>query len=136
MNVIELARQLGAALQEESVYKEFVVAKDNNDNDAELQSMIMNFNDLRRQLNVEMSKDNKDAEAMKRLDSDIREVYGKIMTRTSMTEYNAAREALDKLLSSVNYIITMAANGEDPMTCPAEPPQNCSGSCASCSGCH
>lgn len=136
MNTIEIARQLGAAIQEDESYKTFVVAKANNDNDTELQKMIMNFNELRRELNMEMSKADKDGDAMTRLDAEIKELYGNIMARQSMVEYNAAREDLDKLLSSVNYIITMAANGEDPMTCPSEPPQGCSGSCSSCAGCH
>lgn len=136
MNVIELARQLGVALQADERFKTFTVAKNNNDNDAELQEKIAQFNELRRQLNVEMSKDEKDAEAMKKLDGEIKNIYGEIMTRPSMIEYNTAREAMDKLLNSVNFIITMAANGEDPMTCPEEQPQSCSGSCSGCSGCH
>lgn len=136
MNVIELARQLGAELQADERYKAFVVAKENNDNDTELQAMIGKFNDLRRDLNVEMSKEEKDGEAMTKLDEEIKKLYGDIMTRPSMVEYNTAREAMDKLLSSVNFIITMAANGEDPMTCPEEQPHSCSGSCSSCGGCH
>lgn len=136
MNVIELARQLGVALQADERFKTFSVAKDNNDNDAELQEKIAQFNELRRQLNVEMSKEDKDAEAMKKLDGQIKNIYGEIMTRPSMIEYNSAREEMDKLLNSVNFIITMAANGEDPMTCPEEQPHSCSGSCSSCSGCH
>lgn len=136
MNVIELARQLGVALQADERFKTFTVAKENNDNDAELQEKIAQFNELRRQLNVEMSKDEKDADAMKKLDTDIKNLYTEIMERPSMVEYNTAREAMDKLLNSVNFIITMAANGEDPMTCPEEQPHSCSGSCASCGGCH
>ena len=136
MNVIELARQLGVALQADERFKTFSVAKANNDNDAELQEKIAQFNDLRRQLNMEMSKEEKDAEAMKALDGQIKNIYGEIMTRPSMIEYNKAREAMDKLLDSVNFIITMAANGEDPMTCPEEQPHSCSGSCSSCGGCH
>ncbi len=136
MNVIELARQLGVALQADERFKTFTVAKENNDNDAELQEKIAQFNDLRRQLNMEMSKEEKDAEAMKSLDGQIKNIYGEIMTRPSMIEYNKAREAMDKLLDSVNFIITMAANGEDPMTCPEEQPHSCSGSCSSCGGCH
>lgn len=136
MNVIELARQLGVALQADERFKTFTVAKENNDNDAELQEKIAQFNDLRRQLNMEMSKDEKDAEAMKSLDGQIKNIYGEIMTRPSMIEYNKAREAMDKLLDSVNFIITMAANGEDPVTCPEEQPHSCSGSCSTCGGCH
>lgn len=136
MNVIELARQLGVALQADERFKAFTVAKDNNDNDAELQEKIAQFNELRRQLNVEMGKDDKDTEAMTKLNGEIQNIYGEIMTRPSMIEYNTAREAMDKLLNSVNFIITMAANGEDPMTCPEEQPHSCSGSCSTCGGCH
>lgn len=136
MTVIELARQLGVALQADERFKAFTVAKDNNDNDAELQEKIAQFNELRRQLNVEMGKDDKDAEAMTKLNGEIQNIYGEIMTRPSMIEYNTAREAMDKLLNSVNFIITMAANGEDPMTCPEEQPHSCSGSCSTCGGCH
>ncbi len=136
MNVIELARQLGVALQADERFKAFTVAKDNNDNDAELQEKIAQFNELRRQLNVEMGKDDKDTETMTKLNGEIQNVYGEIMTRPSMIEYNTAREAIDKLLNSVNFIITMAANGEDPMTCPEEQPHSCSGSCSTCGGCH
>lgn len=136
MTVIELARQLGVALQADERFKAFTVAKDNNDNDAELQEKIAQFNELRRQLNVEMGKDDKDTEAMTKLNGEIQNIYGEIMTRPSMIEYNTAREAMDKLLNSVNFIITMAANGEDPMTCPEEQPHSCSGSCSTCGGCH
>lgn len=136
MTVIELARQLGVALQADERFKAFTVAKDNNDNDAELQKKIAQFNELRRQLNVEMGKDDKDTEAMTKLNGEIQNIYGEIMTRPSMIEYNTAREAMDKLLNSVNFIITMAANGEDPMTCPEEQPHSCSGSCSTCGGCH
>lgn len=136
MNVIELARELGKALQEDGRYKAFEVAKKKNDSDTELQATIEKFNELRRDLNVEMGKEEKDGDKMTALDTEIKEVYSKIMGNESMIEYNSTRESMDKLLSSVNFIITMAANGEDPMTCPEEQPQSCSGSCSSCNGCN
>ena len=73
---------------------------------------------------------------MTALDTQIRELYDEIMAMPKMIAFNEAKEVMDKLLGSVNYIISMAANGEDPMTCPEEAPHSCSGSCASCGGCH
>ena len=136
MNVIELARQLGAELQKDGRYAAFYAAKELNDKDDVLQGLIEKFNDLRKDLNVEMSKDDKDTETMKRLDEEIRKIYAEIMSRPAMIEYNNTKDALDMLLNSINYIITMAANGEDPMTCPEEQPHSCSGSCSTCGGCH
>lgn len=136
MTVIELARELGKALQEDERYKKYLEAKEKNDKDIELQNMIGEFNVKRMQLNQEMQKDEKDPETMQKLDGELKEIYTKIMSNSNMSEFNSAQEAVDKLLNSVNYIITTAANGDDPMTCPEEPPASCGGSCSTCGGCH
>lgn len=135
MTVIEKARELGRLLQESEEYKNYIETKRVNDTDTALQNMIGEFNILRMKLNQEMSKEKKDADEMKRLDSEIKELYGKIMSNRSMAEYTAASEKLEKLINSVNYIISQAANGEDPMTCPDTAP-SCTGSCSTCGGCH
>lgn len=135
MTVIEKARELGRLLQESEEYKNYTETKRVNDTDTALQNMIGEFNILRMKLNQEMSKEKKDADEMKRLDSEIKELYGKIMSNRSMAEYTAASEKLEKLINSVNYIISQAANGEDPMTCPDTAP-SCTGSCSTCGGCH
>lgn len=136
MTVIELARELGKALQEDERYKKYQEAKEKNDKDVELQNMIGDFNVKRMQLNQEMQKEEKDAEAMQKLDGELKEIYTKIMANPNMAEFNTAQGAVDKLLNSVNFIISMATNGEDPMTCPEEQPASCGGSCSTCGGCH
>ncbi len=136
MNVIESARALGVALQENEAYKKFDEVSKENDNNTELQNKIGEFNMLRMQLNQEMQNPEKDAEKMTSLDTTIKELYDDIMGMPSMVAFNEAKEELDGILSSVNYIITAAANGEDPMTCPEHAPEGCGGSCSSCSGCH
>ncbi len=136
MTVIEMARELGKALQEDERYKKYQEAKIKNDKDVELQNMIGDFNVKRMQLNQEMQKKEKDADAMKRLDAELKEVYNKIMANPNMAEFTAAQEKVEKLINSVNFIISMAANGEDPMTCPEEQPASCGGSCSTCGSCH
>lgn len=135
MTIIEQARALGAALQEDERYKKFDKAAKLNDTDTDIQNKIGEFNLMRAELNQEMAKPDKDGEKMTKLDNDLRALYDEIMNMPSMIAFNEAKEELDKLLSSINYIITCAANGEDPMTCPDEAP-HCSGSCSSCGGCH
>ena len=135
MDIIEQTRALGAALQADERFKRFEEAARLNDTDTAIQNKIGEFNLLRADLNKEMAKEDKDGEKITALDTEIRELYAEIMGMPSMVAFNKAKEEMDKLLQSINYIITSAANGEDPMTCPAEAPQ-CSGSCATCGGCH
>lgn len=138
MNVIESARALGAAIQQDERYLKFQEATKASDTDGELQSKIGEFNLLRMKLSNEMQKPEaeKDAEAMTTLDTDIKALYDEIMAMPTMVAYNDAKAGLDDMLGSVNFIISMSANGEDPMTCPDHAPAGCGGSCATCGGCH
>ncbi|MBO5449149.1 MAG: YlbF family regulator [Ruminococcus sp.] len=136
MNVIEMTRELGKAIQQDERYKKYMAACAENDTNTEIQNKIGKFNQLRSQLSVEMQKPDKNADALTSLDREIKELYDEIMAMPSMVRFNESKAEMDALINSVNYIITSAANGEDPETCPAEPPQSCSGSCATCGGCH
>ena len=136
MNVIEMARELGKTIQQDERYKKYMSACTANDTDTEIQNAIGKFNQLRSELSIEMQKPDTDAERMTSLDKEIKELYDEIMAMPKMVAFNESKAEMDALLNSVNYIISMAANGEDPETCPAEPPHSCSGSCSTCGGCH
>lgn len=135
MNVIELTRQLGKAIQEDERYKKYEEICAVNDKDTELQNSIGKFNQMRQELSFEMRKPDKDADKLTELDRDIKELYDQIMATPKMVAYNEAKAEIDALMKSVYYILQQAANGEDPETCPAQAPSGCSGSCSSCSGC-
>ncbi|MBE6852926.1 MAG: YlbF family regulator [Ruminococcus sp.] len=134
MDIIEKTRELGKMIQQDERYKAYVAAREGNDNDPDLQQLISEFNVKRSELNNEMIKDDKDTEKLKSLDEEIKTLYGKIMDSEPMIKFNEAKSEMDSLLSQINNIITMCANGEDPDTCSTTP--SCSGSCASCAGCH
>ena len=137
MTTIELARQLGAAIQQDERYVKFYELSQRTDLNPELQRQIGEFNNLRMELSKEMRKPDNDPEKITGLDDQIRELYDEIMNDPMMIAYNEAKAELDDLLASVNFIITAAANGQDPMTCPDHAPEGgCAGSCASCAGCH
>ena len=135
MDIIEMTRELGKLIQADERYKAYVAAKEVNDKDDELQKLIREFEAKRYELNMEMTKTDKDTEKLKELDGVIKNIYGEIMVNPNMAAFNAAKNAMDGMLGQINNIIVAAANGEDPMTCPAQP-AGCSGSCASCGGCH
>ena len=134
MTIIEQARALGAAIQADERYINYNKIAAENDQDPEIQNKIGEFNMKRSRLNEEMRKEDKDADILTTLDKEIRELYDEIVALPKMVAYYAAKEELDKLVQSVNYIVTGSANGEDPATMPETAP-TCSGSCATCGGC-
>lgn len=135
MDVISLARELGKAIQADERYTKYLAAREANDKDEVLQKLIGDFNLGRMQLNQEMSKkEDKDNDKINELNASIRKLYGQIMTNPSMSEFNDAKVEMDRMLDQINNIITQSANGADPATCEAE--HQCTGSCASCGGCH
>ena len=135
MDVVAKARELGKLIQEDERYAAYLKAKENNDKDMELQKLISEFEAKRYELNMEMTKESKDADKLKELDGVIKNLYGEIMVNPNMAEFNAAKNAMDGMLTEINNVITASANGEDPETCPSKP-TGCSGSCSSCGGCH
>ena len=61
--------------------------------------------------------------------------YQKIMANENMVAYQAAQSELEAVVNTVNGIIAMSLNGEDPMTCDPDA-QNCTHDCSTCGGCH
>jgi cell fate (sporulation/competence/biofilm development) regulator YlbF (YheA/YmcA/DUF963 family) len=135
MDVMELTRELGKAIQQDDRYIAYNLAKQVNDNDAELNADIEKFDALRSELNEIMRKDvqAEDTNKLKELDESIKAQYQKIITNKNMVVFQAAQKSLETLINNINQIITMCANGEDPETC--QPTSGCSGSCATCGGC-
>lgn len=135
MNILEAARQLGAALQQDERYIRFAKAKLANDNDENLQKGIGEFNLIRMELDRVMSEDNQDEAKVRELNEKLRTVYAEIMSGSAMAEYNAAKSDLDNVLNDINSVIMQCVEGADPATCEPEV-AGCSGSCATCGGCH
>ena len=137
MNTLDIARQLGAAIQQDERYIKFKDASAASDTDTELQNKIGEFNTMRMNLSAELHKEEseRNSEKMVALESDIKTLYDEIMAMPNMIAYNDAKEGLGALIDSVQFIISIAANGGDPMTCPDHAPSGCGGSCSTCGGC-
>ena len=133
--IIELARGLGAALQEDERYIRIQMAQTAADADKELQDAIGEFNLKRIALQNESARETPDEAKVESLTDDVTAAYTKIMENPSMIAYNAARPDLDRLLEAVARIITLSAQGEDPYAIP-ESSESCSGNCSRCGGCH
>lgn len=136
MDIIEAARNLGAVMQQDERYKKYIEAKKANDADEELQKLIGEFNLARMTVDNEFQKEEADrnGEKIKEFNVQIRQIYGKIMCNDTMMAFNKAKADFEAVMQRVNGIIELSMEGEDPETC--EPVTGCTGSCATCGGCH
>lgn len=138
MTVIEAARELGKVIQSDERYIEYVKAKKANDEDETLQNLIGEFNLVRQNLMMESDKPEgeRNDEKLRELNQKTQAAYEQVMTNENMALFTMAKQGMDKLMSEINTILTYSVEGENPETCPSEPPASaCSGNCASCGGC-
>ena len=133
MDVIEMARELGRALQKEVAYIKLHEVQAQADADAELQRLIGEFNIKRLSINEESAKKDRDQEKLTRYNKEMREVYSQIMSNENMIAYNEAKEAFDKVSNRVIAIVQQCADGADPEI--ADLRESCGGSCSTCGGC-
>ncbi len=133
MDVIQMTRELGKAIQQDDRYIAYTLAKQVNDEDEELQADMEKFSELRKELSLAMSEENSDSDKLNKIDSELKEVYKKIMSNKNMIVFNAAQSELELLINNINQIISLCANGKDPDTC--QPSSGCGGSCETCGGC-
>lgn len=135
MDCIDLFKKAAAAMQTDPRYLELDAARRENDADTELQNMIGEFNLARLDLNNEASNAEPDNARIADLNKKVNDLYSQIMASEGMVRYNTAKAECEALVSHIDAIINTAMNGGDPMT--VNPPQGgCTGSCATCGGCH
>lgn len=138
MTVIEAARALGEVVQADERYKEYVRCKELNDKDEALQNLILDFNLVRQNLSMESGKPDgeRDDDKVRELTAKANAAYGDIMANENMAAFTMAKQGMDVLMSEINTILTYSVEGEDPRTCPSQPPvSDCGGNCGSCGGC-
>ena len=135
-DAITMFKEAAAQLQREEAYLALEGTRKKNDEDEALQQLIGDFNLARIDLNSELSKSaDKDQDKVNELNVKVNQLYNDIMANESMAAYNEAKAEAEALISYIDAIINTAMNGGDPMSV-QQPEAGCSGSCASCSGCH
>ncbi len=135
MDCIEMFKRAAQALKTDERYLALDAARRATDNDEELQGMIGEFNLARMDLNNEIGKSDRDDARISELNEKINTLYAKVMNHEKMVAYNEAKQGCELMINYIDAIINTAMNGGDPMTV-EEPSAECTGSCASCGGCH
>lgn len=137
MDVIELTRQLGAAIQESEEYKAFKVAQEASEKDAEVTDKMAKIEEIRAAYQTAAMEAEPDEKFLAKLDKDFQDVYASLMVSDTMAAYEEAREALDGKMNYIMQILYLCVNGEDPATCEPQEEHECGGDCCSCGGdCH
>ena len=135
MDCIEMFKRAAQALKTDERYLALDAARRASDEDVDLQGMIGSFNLARMDLNNEIGKDDRSDERISELNDKINSLYSQIMTHEKMVAYNEAKRDCEGLINYIDAIINTAMNGGDPMAV-EEPSGECTGSCATCGGCH
>ena len=132
--LLELAKELGHAIQADERFVRVQMAQAAADEDEALQALIGEFNLKRMAINAEAAKGEAQDEAkMRTLNEELRAVYARVMANESMAAYNEAKTELDKVTNAIGAILNMAAQGLNPDDYDEHA---CSGNCGSCGGCH
>ena len=118
MDMIELAREIGKQIQQDSSYINVKDAEQACDEDKNLQQQIADFNMKRMTLSQESNKQPRDDQKVAKLNQELRECYEKVMSNENMSNYNNAK----------------SAEGADPDT--VQEQTDCGHDCSCCSGCH
>ncbi len=138
MSVIELTRQLGAAIQQDERYLAFAKAKEANEKDEALNALMGEIQMIQMNYQMEASKETPDSAKMQEFEAEFNAKYEAFMANENMQKYDEARAQVDSMMNYIMQILGLCVNGADPATC--EPEQqhehSCDGSCSSCSGCH
>ncbi len=132
MDLIQMTRELGAALQQDERYLALAKANAINEADAELNSFIGEVQMIQTSYQNEAGKEDADKDKLEAYDKRFSEVYNKIMTNPNMQGFQEARQAIDDLMKEITGILSLCVRGEDPATCELEPEVDCGGECSSC----
>ena len=137
MELEKMARQLGAAIQQDEAYLNFEKARLANEADEELNDLMGKIRLIQMSYQVEAAKDEPDEDKMNGFNQEFQGVYSQIMANKNMQEYEKARQAVDDMMNYITGILGLCVNGEDPETCaPRAHQHDCGGECSSCSGCN
>ena len=136
MDIIEITRQLGAAIQQDERYLAFHEARKTNEADTDLNDLINKIQLIHMSFQHEAAKDDANEEKLAAYDKEFSEVYQTVMANENMQKYEAARHAVDDMMNEITAILSLCVQGEDPKTCQPQEEHHCSGECGSCGGCH
>ena len=128
--VFQKTRELGQALMESEAYLNMKAAEDRAMQNDEAARVMGDFLEKRQQLQGLMQSENPDPGAMKRISDEMDAAQERLQMMDDIVALTEARNEFNALIGQINQVLQFIVTGE------MQQPEGCSGSCASCSGCH
>jgi cell fate (sporulation/competence/biofilm development) regulator YlbF (YheA/YmcA/DUF963 family) len=128
--VFQKTRELGQALMESEAYLNMKAAEDRAMANEEAARTMGEYLEKRQQLQALMQSENPDPGALKRISDEMDAAQERLQMIDDIAALTEARNEFNALIGQINQVLQFIVTGE------MEQPSGCSGSCATCSGCH
>ena len=128
--VFQKTRELGQALMESEAYLKMKAAEDKAMQNEEAARAMGQYLEKRQELQSMMQSENPDPGALKRISDEMDEAQERLQMMDDIVALTDARNEFNALIGQINQVLQFIVTGEMQQS------SGCSGSCASCSGCH
>lgn len=128
--VFQKTRELGQALMQSEAYLKMKAAEDKATQNEEAARTMGEYLEKRQALQGMMQSENPDPGALKRISDEMDEAQQRLQMIDDIVALNDARNEFNALIGQINQVLQFIVTGE------MEQPSGCTGSCASCPGCH
>lgn len=129
--VFEKTRELGQALLECEAYLRMKEAEDKAMQNEQAAAAMGEYLEKRTELQAMVQGENPDPVAMKRLSDEMDEAQQRLQMMDDIVALNDARNEFNSLIGQINQVLQFIVTGNME-----EPAGGCTGSCATCAGCH
>ncbi|HZJ77737.1 MAG TPA: YlbF family regulator [Clostridia bacterium] len=137
MDLIEMTRELGKAIQKDERFANLQAANKANEADSELMEMINRIQLVHMSYQSEAAKEDKNEQKLSAYDEEFQGIYQKVKDNENMQRYESAMEEMDTLMKKITGMLSRCALGDNPDVCDVEAEQqDCADSCDGCSGCN
>lgn len=128
--VFAKTRELGQALLECETYKRMKEAEEKAMRNGEAAAAMGEYLEKRAELQAMMQSENPDPGAMKRLSDEMDAAQERLQMMDDIAALTDARNEFNGLIGQINQVLQFIVTGT------MDEPSGCTGSCATCQGCH
>lgn len=125
MDIIDKAKELGVAIADSKEMKRLKTGDANLQGDQMGLALMKEYKQMQIEL-VRVSKENRDVETIDEIKEMVMKKQQQLYDYEITNEYLEAKSEFDKLMNTINDVISFAITGEEQCT---------SGKCGSCGGC-
>ncbi len=128
MDILEMAKELGKAIEESKEFSDLQAAETIQANDDKAQALIGEYNLKRMNIMQKAQGENLTQEDYNNIRTELADEFDKLMQYDVIKNFIDAKDAFDTMYEQVKNIIDFYARGEKQTG-------GCSGSCSTCGGC-